>query len=406
MNGLLFLSHRIPYPPNKGDKIRSYHLLKFLSEHYEVYLGTFVDDAHDWRYRENMESLCKGCHFSAIDPRWARVRSLKGLLTNRALTLEYYVDAGLKKWVNELLSGGRIQRVLVFSSAMAQYIENFNKEKLRTVIDFVDIDSDKWAQYSESKPWPQSWLYRHEAKALFRYERQVAQKSDVSLFVSEAESELFKSRVPEAADHITYLSNGVDDGYFSPAGNYPDPYLSGEMVVVFTGAMDYWPNVDAVTWFAREVFPEVLKERPEARFYIVGARPGQEVRQLADLPNIRVTGTVDDIRPYLFHAKVAVAPLKVARGIQNKVLEAMSMEKPVIATSMALEGIVSCPGVYQMDAALEFSAGVVDMLNDGEAARRSGSVNRDCVLKHYNWDANLQRLIGLIENGLEARRVA
>ncbi len=406
MNGLLFLSHRIPYPPNKGDKIRSYHLLKYLSERYEVYLGTFVDDADDWQYREYVEALCKDSYISGIDPRWARVRSLKGLLTGQALTLGYYGDEGLQAWVNGLFDAGKVGRVLVFSSAMAQYIEHFGKENLKTVIDFVDIDSDKWAQYSGSKRWPESWLYRREADALFRYERQVAQQSDVTLFVSEAESELFKTRVPEASDRVTYITNGVDTDYFSPELSYPNPYLNGENPVVFTGAMDYWPNVDAVTWFAREVFPQVVRERPEATFYIVGARPGQEVRQLANLPNIRVTGTVDDIRPYLFHARVAVAPLRVARGIQNKVLEAMSMAKPVIATGMALEGIISCPGVNRMDGALEFSAGVSDMLNDGEAARRSGSVNRDCVLKHYNWDANLQRLIGLIENGLEARRVA
>lgn len=405
MNGLLFLSHRIPYPPNKGDKIRSYHLLKYLSARYEVYLATFVDDPDDWQYRGHVESLCAACHFSGLDARLARIRSLKGLLTGRALTLEYYRNESLQRWVDGVLSEGRIQRVLVFSSAMAQYVEDGSIENLRTVVDFVDIDSDKWAQYSTSKPWPASWLYRREARALFRYERQVAQQSDVSLFVSEAESELFKTRVPEASGRITYISNGVDTDYFSPGRDYADPYPNGEMAVVFTGAMDYWPNVNAVTWFSREVFPRVLEQRPEARFYIVGARPAPEVRELANLPHIRVTGTVEDVRPYLFHAKVAVAPLRVARGIQNKVLEAMSMAKPVVATGMALEGIASCAGVYQSDTAQEFSASVVELLNDNMSAIRAGSINSDFVLKHYRWDFNLERLTDLIEVGSDMQRV-
>lgn len=406
MDPLLFLVHRIPYPPNKGDKIRSYHLLKYLSERYEVYLATFVDDEDDWQYRENVEGLCAACHFSPIDPRRARVRSLKGLLSGRPLTLGYYRDEALQRWVDGLLGDGRIQRVLVFSSAMAQYVDGGRSESLRTVVDFVDIDSDKWAQYSETKPWPASWLYRREAKALFRYEREVALQSDVSLFVSEAESELFKQRVPEASGCITYINNGVDTDYFSSQRGYADPYQAGEAAVVFTGAMDYWPNVDAVTWFAREVFPEVRKQRPDAWFYIVGARPTPDVLGLAELPHVKVTGTVKDVRPYLSHARVAVAPLRVARGIQNKVLEAMSMAKPVVATGMALEGIASCDGVYESDNSQEFSASVVGLLNDNKAAVRAGSMNSDCVLKHYLWDSTLGRLTGLIENRAAMQRVA
>ena len=406
MSGLLFLSHRIPYPPNKGDKIRSYHLLKYLAGRYDIYLGTFVDDMDDWRYREDVEKYCRDSYFAALDPRWARLRSIKGLFSGEALTVEYYANEGLRKWVKKTLDGGHIQRVLVFSSAMAQYVDGRSDEGLRTVVDFVDIDSDKWAQYSGSRAWPESWLYRHEARVLSRYEREVAERFNVSIFVSEAEAELFKQRVPNADDRITYINNGVDTDYYSPERTYADPFSPGQKAVVFTGAMDYWPNVDAVAWFAREIFPEVRHKHPDAWFYIVGARPNQVVTALGDLPNIKVTGTVDDVRPYLAHARLAVAPLRVARGIQNKVLEAMSMAKPVVATTMALEGIVEYAGPYCADNVGDFSAHVAKLLDDDVTAAPSVSVNRDCVLQHYNWDVNLSRLFGLIEGGLNKRRVA
>jgi sugar transferase (PEP-CTERM/EpsH1 system associated) len=406
MNGLLFLSHRIPYPPNKGDKIRSYHLLKHLIDRYDVYMGTFVDDPADWRYRESLERMCAGSYFANIDPRWARARSLKGLIGGRPLTLGYYWDGGLKEWVDAALGGGRIQRALVFSSCMAQYVMRYAGGDLHTLVDFVDIDSDKWAQYGDSKAWPASWLYRREARLLSKYEREVAVRFDVSVFVSEAESELFKRRVPEASGRITHIDNGVNADYFSPDRDYPVPYSRQARVVVFTGAMDYWPNVDAVTWFAREVFPQVRSSVQDAWFYIVGARPGQAVKQLSEMPNIRVTGTVEDVRPYVAHADLAVAPLRVARGVQNKVLEAMSMGKPVVATGMALEGIAARAGVRRADSARAFAEEVVNLLNDVAGRRSTVMENRTCILQHYDWSLNLARLNDLIESGLGSRRVA
>jgi sugar transferase (PEP-CTERM/EpsH1 system associated) len=225
----------------------------------------------------------------------------------------------------------------------------------------------------------------------------VAAAVDAGVFVSAGEADLFRRLAPEAAERVWGIHNGVDTVYFDPAGDYPVPYANGEKPVVFTGAMDYWANVDAVTWFAREVFPEVRRREPAARFYIVGARPTSAVLQLARLPGVAVTGAVHDIRPYLAHARVAVAPLRIARGVQNKVLEAMAMAKPVVVTPQALDGIVCEAGkeVVMAADAEEFAEQVCGLLrsaapNLAEAARRR-------AVRDYSWEGNLRQFRNLLE---------
>jgi sugar transferase (PEP-CTERM/EpsH1 system associated) len=392
---LLFLAHRMPYPPNKGDKIRSYHLLKHLAQRYHVHLGTFIDDPQDWQYTDRVKALCRETHFARLDSRLARVRSLGALAANRALSLDYYRDAGLHAWVADLLASKPVQRVLVFSSVMAQYA--LDPRLLRRVVDFVDVDSDKWQQYSAKKNWPASWLYRREGRCLLQYERQVARDFDVSLFVSAAEAQLFRQLAPGSAQKVGFFNNGVDIDYFSPAHRFDNPYPRDSAVIVFTGAMDYWPNVDAVQWFAQDILPRVHALHPDALFYIVGARPSPQVRALADLPGVRVTGTVPDIRPYLTHARFAVAPLRIARGIQNKVLEAMAMQMPVLVSPQALEGIDALPGQELMlaDTAQAFVAAASALLqkNDLLAVRA-----RKKIVAAYCWNSKLAIVDALLDS--------
>ena len=396
MENLLLLIHRIPYPPNKGDKIRSYHLLKHLAQHYRVFLGTFVDDADDWQHVPRVKALCVGGgHFARLNPKLARVRSLGALLANRSLSLDYYRDAGLQAWVERTMREQKIERVLIFSSAMAQYAEAY--PQARRVVDFVDVDSDKWRQYADQKPWPMNWLYRHEARQLLAYERRVARECDASLFVSAPEADLFRQLAPESDAKIGFFNNGVDTDYFSPDRGYESPYAAGERAVVFTGAMDYWPNIDAVQWFAAEVFPQLRAVFPALRFYIVGARPAPAVQALGQTPGIVVTGTVPDVRPYIAHAQVAVAPLRIARGIQNKVLEAMAMATPVVVSPQALEGIDAVPGTDLLlaDGAAAFAAAVSALLTTADDA--IGLVARARVERQYSWPSNLARIEARLE---------
>ena len=395
MQNLLLLVHRIPYPPNKGDKIRSYHLLKHLTQHYRVHLGTFVDDEDDWQHVPKIQEMCASSHFAKLNPLTARVRSLTALLTNHTLSLDYYRDRGLQAWVRDLMDKQDISRILIFSSPMAQYVTDYSKA--RRVADFCDVDSDKWRQYAEKKTWPMSWLYAHEARQLLRYERKIASEFDATLFVSQPEADLFRTLAPESATKIGFFNNGVDTDYFSPSHGYQSPYPEGKPVIVFAGAMDYWPNIDAVQWFAKDIFPAVQAKHSDALFYIVGARPAAEVKQLESLPGITVTGTVPDIRPYVACATLSVAPLRVARGIQNKVLEAMSMGKTVVVSEPALEGIHAVPGkdVILADGAPEFAEAVSKALAHPDAS--IGINAREKAVLIYGWASNLTRVESILE---------
>lgn len=396
MKEILFLVHRIPYPPNKGDKIRSFNLLKYLSKSYRIHLGAFVDDPNDWRYAPDVRNFCGETCLLPLHPGRAKLKSLKGLAAELPLTVPYYADTRMSVWVNRVLNERPIHAVLVFSSAMAQYVAKY--DSLLRIIDFVDVDSDKWRQYAAQKPWPMSWIYRREAEYLARYDRKVANSFNYSLFVSENEAGLFKALAPEVKDRTLSIENGVDTAYFSDQAAHANPYSPDENVMVFTGAMDYWANVDAVTWFAHEVFPEIRRRMSSARFYIVGTRPTEAVRNLARIEGVAVTGAVDDVRPFLKHARCAVTPLRIARGIQNKVLEAMAMGKPIVSTEAAIEGIEIRKPLDLLIA--ETSAEWVDIVSQAlcaDSLPAKSERNRAFVVQRYGWENSLCRLGTLLE---------
>ena len=390
--GLLFLAHRIPFPPNKGDKIRSFHLLRHLSERYEIHLGAFVDDPDDWQYRDALNPWCKSVKLIPLHPRRAKLASLVGLLTGEALTLPYYRNRELKHWAHDLAANGTVTRGLAFSSAMAQLMP---AGLARRVLDMVDVDSDKWTQYASTLRWPLSWVYAREGRKLAAWEAQVAEDFDATLLVSHDEAALLQQRVPQARDRIGAFENGVDADYFSPGREYANPFPVGRQGVVFTGAMDYWPNIDAVIWFAERIFPAVREAVPGAQFSIVGSRPSDAVLALARLPGVIVTGAVPDVRPYLAHAACAVAPLRVARGVQNKVLEAMAMACPVVVTRQAAEGIRAEAG-RDFQLAQDESAFAHAVVAQLQAPARAGHA-RDCILQNYDWARNLNAINPLFD---------
>jgi sugar transferase (PEP-CTERM/EpsH1 system associated) len=392
MDGLLFLAHRIPFPPNKGDKIRSFHLLRHLSERYTIHLGAFVDDPDDWQYKKALKPYCASIKLVPLNPRRARLASLTGLLTNEALTLPYYRSAELARWAAGLAASGTVTRGVAYSSVMAKFMPG---SLARRVIDMVDVDSDKWTQYATTQRWPMSWVYAREGRKLAEWEAHVAQDFDATLLVSHDEAALLQQRVPQARHKIGAFENGVDADYFSPARDYPNPYSPDVQGVVFTGAMDYWPNIDAVTWFAERIFPAIRDAFPAAQFTIVGSRPSEAVLALARQPGVIVTGSVPDVRPYLAHAVCAVAPLRIARGVQNKVLEAMAMARPVVVSAQAAEGIRAEAGrdfILALGEA-EFAEAVMTQLRATPSAARA----RDCILSNYNWASNLHAIDSLFE---------
>ncbi len=395
MEPLLFLAHRLPYPPNKGDKVRSWHFLRHLAERYRVFLGTFVDDPSDRRHVEVLERLCADVFVEEIVPWAKRAKSLAALLNGEPLSLPYFRSRAMGAWVADTVRREGVTRAFAFSSPMAQYV--LGLPGLRCFVDFVDMDSAKWSDYAARRGWPASALYGREARRLLAYERDVAARAEASLFVTDEEAARFRREAPELRDRAIVIHNGVDSDYFSPAREFPSPFKSGERAVVFTGAMDYWPNIDGVTWFAREVLPAIRARDPSVRFYVVGMNPERAVRALASEDATTVTGRVADVRPYLRHARVVVAPLRVARGIQNKVLEAMAMAKPVVATTGAAAALSAKGDEIEVASDARSFADKVLALLDPDRGDALGRRARERMLKDYSWRASLAQLDVLLE---------
>lgn len=392
MRDLLFLCHRLPFPPNKGDKIRSYHALQYLRQHFRVHLGSFLDYHEDAAHARQLAAGCASSCFVRMPPHWARLSGLSALLRDEALSLPYFRHAALQRWVSKTLAEQRIDTCLAYSSPMSQYLPSSTPHgPLWRVVDLVDVDSEKWHGYADNRAWPLSALYRREGRLLLDFERQCAAGFDRVMLVSPAEADLFKRRAPESADKVDYYSNGVDSAYFAPLPAHPSPFGQAT-AIVFTGAMDYAPNIEAVSWFAARVMPQLRSQHAELEFHIVGSRPASAVRALQHLPGIKVSGTVPDVRPYLQHAALVVAPLRVARGIQNKVLEAMSMRKTVVASPQALEGIRATHGaeVLSANGGAEFISIICRQLHAPDAS--IGVAARLRILSDYRWRDNLLRL--------------
>ncbi|ROR34742.1 TIGR03087 family PEP-CTERM/XrtA system glycosyltransferase [Inmirania thermothiophila] len=393
---ILLVTHRIPYPPDKGDKIRSWRILRHLAGRARVHLATFVDDPADRVHVPHLAGLCASLRVAEAGGWRGRRRAALGLLRGEALTLAWYRDPALAAWVRETVARHRIEAALAFSSGVAPYA--LVPGLRRRVLDLVDVDSDKWRQYAEGRGGAARWVYGREARRLAAAERAFVAAFDATLVVSEAEAALLGRIAPGAEGRIRVMRNGVDCGWFDPAGAGPSPYREGERAVVFTGAMDYWANVDAVLWLAREVWPAVRRRHPGARLYVVGARPAPVVAALDGRDGIVVTGRVEDVRPYLAHAAAAVAPLRIARGVQNKVLEAMAMGRAVVATPAAVRGIAGLRGdeVTVAQDAGAFAEAVARLVagDDGGQGRRA----RAFVRARYGWDealAVLDEALGL-----------
>ncbi|MBV8636381.1 MAG: TIGR03087 family PEP-CTERM/XrtA system glycosyltransferase [Burkholderiaceae bacterium] len=390
MAKILYLAHRLPYPPNKGDKVRSFHLLKHLAARHEVYLGTFVDDPDDWPHLATVSGYCADVCARPLKPWLARLKSLSALWRDEPMSLRYYRDEDLTRWIRDVCTHHQIEATVVFSSTMAPYAQALN---LPNLVDLVDVDSAKWSAYASNRRWPLSVLYAREGRHLLEFERATVRRAAHSYLVTSQELALFESLVPEAAGRVSALCNGVDAEYFDVDVARSSPFVAGTQAIVFTGAMDYWPNIDAVSWFVNEVMPHLTPRWPNLKFHIVGRSPGAAVQALAG-EHVCVTGTVPDVRPYLQHASLVVAPLRLARGIQNKVLEAMAMARPVVAASTLSASLEAQSGhaiVYAQDV-----QGYVDAINallqDPERCASLGRAARKCVLEHYEWDAHLQRL--------------
>jgi sugar transferase (PEP-CTERM/EpsH1 system associated) len=278
---------------------------------------------------------------------------------------------------------------------MAEYIYKsrvFNQliKKPQLLMDFMDLDSDKWRQYAETSNWPMKWVYQREAQILSDYENKVTHDFDTSFFIADAEVELFKSRVKSSGKVLT-MGNGMDTDSFVPAASSPK---NNAPVMLFTGVMDYKPNIDAVVWFVEHVWQEILQEYPEARFIIAGMNPSSNVKSLEKISGIEVTGFVDDILPYYHQSDYFVAPFRLARGVQNKVLQGFACGLPVISTPMGAEGIDCTKNIDILIASTadEFLSCIKNLDSNFEFRENIRANALTLIHEKYSWEGKLQVL--------------
>ena len=396
MGGILYLTHRIPWPPDRGDKIRSHHILRKLAVLAPVHLGCFADDARDLSFESEMVEYLASSH---VERRGGSqvIAGLKALLTGRSVSETSFASDRMQSYVNDVLASNDIDCIFVFSSQMAQYVPAAYSG--RFIMDFVDVDSAKFESYGAKGNGPMAWVNKREGNLLSSFEHHIAERADMSLFVSDAEAALFHERSGLKQSKISSLSNGIDLVFYDPSKSFEMINLTGKgPLILFTGQMDYRPNVEAVESFTREVMPNILSRHEDARFVIVGRNPVDAVKKLDGVNSTIVVGEVDDVQMWLHAADVVVAPLRIARGVQNKVLEAMAMAKPVVASAAAAEGIDALHGVHFVvaDSPIEEARHVNELLDDTKLASALGKAARGRMVERYSWDSQLAALDALV----------
>jgi len=389
---ILFLAHRIPYPPNKGEKIRAFHELRFLAANHSIDLFCFADDRAEAEEQWNLRSYCRRIYVETRSPFLAKLRMARSFLKGEPLSNGFFYSPRFESEVRRALACEDYDVILVYCSSMAQYIPA--RSPAPVVVDFVDVDSAKWAQYVRLSSPPLSWLYAREARSLARAEQSIARSAAVAIVTTDHEAT--ELRAPGCT--VETVGNGVAPAPISLGNDLPKELRSLQPYVLFVGQMDYRPNIDAVSWFAKEMLPLVRAKCPTVKFVIAGRHPSTAVQQLAQLPGVVVAGAIPEVHPYLEGAAAIVAPFRIAQGIQNKILEALAARKPVVSTRKPAEAIGAKHGETLLiaDTPAEFASAVVGLLEDPNLAQRFAG-GPEFVRQNFDWQVNLRRLEKLLE---------
>lgn len=395
---ILFLAHRIPFPPDRGDKIRSHHLLKALAKLAPVHVGCFADRAEDFVHEHELETLAAS-HCLPLRCKSMLRAGIEALASGKPVSLTAFDSAELCKWVKRTLAEQNIGTIVVFSGQMGQYIpEGFAG---RVLVDLCDVDSAKFEAYAKAGNFPRNLIDAREGRLVSKVEKDLAVRADHTLLVSEAEAALFRSRIGARKEvSISALRNGIDADFFDPQFAEPHPELvkSAGPHFVFTGQMDYAPNIAACMRVIERLLPAIREELPNAQFHIVGRAPVARLTDCHGRSGVRVWGEVPDVRPFLAAADIVLTPLEIARGVQNKVLEAMAMARPVLLTPEAATGIDAQDGEHFAIARTdrELIKRAVAMIADVAATLALAAAARRYVVKHQSWPAMLAPLGGIV----------
>ncbi|MEZ5695032.1 MAG: TIGR03087 family PEP-CTERM/XrtA system glycosyltransferase [Sphingomonadaceae bacterium] len=406
MGEILFLAHRIPFPPDRGDKIRSHHLLRALAKLAPVHVACFADTDGDWQQEAELKQLAASyCFYERSKPLWRA--GLEALASGKPVSLTAFDHAAMHCCVRKLVAKRGIDTIVVFSGQMGQYIPpDFDG---RVVVDLCDVDSAKFEAYGKTGRWPRRWIDAREAPLLAAEEARLAERAHATLLISENEAELFRSRLPAGQEaNIAVLRNGIDHAFYDPQMVRPNAELANSKGphFVFTGQMDYAPNVAAAQRVIDRILPAIRAHHPEAQFHVVGRAPVAQLRAQDGKGGVHVWGEVFDVRPFIAAADIVLAPLEIARGIQNKVLEAMAMARPVLLTPEAATGIDATDGehfaVAADDAALVGRA--LALLADGPGSLAMAAAARRYVVDQQDWSAMLAGLPELLGHRLPGNR--
>ena len=394
---VLYLTHNTPFPPNKGEKIRSFHLLQQLSKEHEVHLVSLAKDPADVKYRNDLLEWCSSCCIVPLHPWLTRFAALASIFSPFPLTFGYFFSLKFRREVSKLTLEHSFDLIFAVCSSAAQYV--FSLSGSRIGVDFVDVDSEKWRQYSEVSKFPRSWIYALEHRRLRKWEGRIFSHADFSLVTTEIEKNRLEQIVTDTGDKLKVLSQGVNTDYFKR-----EQSIAFEKRIVFVGQMDYLPNIDAVIYFYLNVLPLVKAKVPNAQFWIIGRNPSERLREVC--ADAIVTGEVEDVRETLHPGRVMVAPLRLVFGMQSKVLEAMASGIPVVTTSKVATTLRARQGddLYVSDSAVGFANLVTRLLEDDEEAQRVGANGQKYVTKFHSWSTLLEQFSGMIR-GAETESV-
>jgi len=398
---VLMLTHRVPFPPDRGDRIRSYNLLKLLSRHFEIALACTSDEPVTDEQRQTLSQLAGRVSIHQTNKLMSRARGAAALATGQAITPSLFYDPKLADTITHWHSQRPFDAVLTFCTGMIRYARQLTHPAHRPrefagtrpihVLDLVDVDSRKWASYAAKATGPMKWVYGQEAKRLARIESGEQDHIDRISVISQPEAEEYRKHL---RDHpgLTVVENGVDLDYFAPFNDL------ASQTAVFVGVLNYRPNIEAVQWYVKEVLPLVRKKLPHAQFQIVGKDPSPRVKALKNHPGVQVIGAVPDVRPYIEGAAAVVAPLQVARGVQNKVLEAMACRRAVVCSPQAANGIRALAGRHLLvgKSPKQFARYVRALMRDDHYRQQVAAAARRCVQRRYAWPKALAPMIELL----------
>jgi sugar transferase (PEP-CTERM/EpsH1 system associated) len=395
---ILVISHRVPFPPNKGEKLRTYHQLERLSQlGHSLSLIAPRADAEDQQFAHGLSCIFD-MRVTTNKLPFKLFRFIKALLSGRSLSEANFYSSGTQRLIEAEIATFQPDYLLLTASSLVKYSDACKTAKHRPIIltDFMDVDSNKWQQYEYKSTFPMNWVYRREAKLIRNLEIEATQISKECYLIAAAEVELFKREIYNT-NTVNVLPNGIDSSIFAPA---PKILETPALTLLFAGVMDYKPNIDAVFWFVDNCWPSIKTQYPDAKFVIAGMNPSSSVLKLRTDNNIVVTGFVDDIMPYFQSATLFVAPFQIARGVQNKVLQAMSCEIPVVTTARGIEGIIHNDGedILIADSAIKYAQLCLDLLDSLELRTSIGKAARKTILTHYAWPEVLKPLTNQIEN--------